>query len=1010
MNTRFLPIVTSVLFLLVFSSSLAAQEPIVGLSQDSNRSMLLKSEGALPEKTPAESDRENEKAVQAKLDEIGKAVTKLSENVEAMRSTVTARTGTLEKLEKEKQALQTELALLAGNLTSPVTRIQYESLQQRLDEVSQEIENIKGRLDKELSVFGEQFFKSGSSTALNPSAVPSNYELRTGDSLLITTTSSIGAQSSYDRAVDSNGNISVPGAGTVYASGLTVRELQSVLADKISAKFPQISVKVTVKKMATISVQVTGDANRPATYTLSGVPTVMDALYAAGGPSKNGSYRKIRLSSTGRPTRTVDLYDFLLYGKKDSDYVLHDGDSIFIPSVGDTVTITGQVKRPGRYEPESPIGLAEAIKMAGGLQPAADKQSVSVERIVDGRYRVLLNKRLSGGQIDTRFKLASGDIVSVNKVFEDTTNRVEIKGPVKVPGIYGLSDGMRVSELVEDAQGLSDEKEVYPGRADILRIDPFKGHELITINLEKALSGDDENDIVLKKLDRLYIYEPDQIVFRPKVVTVSGPVSVPGTYRRTEGMRVSDLVAAAGGTLPAAYLSRADLVSVTDDESTILTRVDLKEALTGDPEKNPVLKNRDELRVYSISSVCWSDRTVRVEGAVQRPGEYVRSENMRVSDLLFQAGGLLPEAGNRAELAQTTRSGESQVVAIDLTRLANDEYDKLLGDRDLLTVPSVNPLLRSPHIVYILGEVANPGPYALESRDDKISDIVKRAGGLTELANTDGTLFLREKDMFDNEEQQKDVDKILVKSRLFANKQMLMMLSKMGVTTPPVDMLAKQQETERAIEKPEEVTDSKVLEDAPGTEDVDKTEDAFTASNPAGLDETADAGRETALGGPVEEADANVFAASAVEKMDQFARSARISVDLDRAIADPSSADNMPLRNGDRIYIPKQSSVVTVVGAVLHPHAFAAGPGRDVNYYLQKSGGFAPDAAKKYVTVVRANGDAFPQRMVGSVQPGDVIVVPTSGLIDVATGLEKTRSITQVLSEILSTVFIITKL
>jgi hypothetical protein len=142
-----------------------------------------------------------------------------------------------------------------------------------------------------------------------------------------------------------------------------------------------------------------------------------------------------------------------------------------------------------------------------------------------------------------------------------------------------------------------------------------------------------------------------------------------------------------------------------------------------------------------------------------------------------------------------------------------------------------------------------------------------------------------------------------------------------------------------------------------------------------------------------------------------LANSARVSVDLTMALEEPRSADNIPLRQGDHIFIPRMTNVVQVYGAVLHPHSFAAGEekNRSVDYYIDRSGGYAQDAAKANVVVVRSNGDALPKNQVKSVAPGDMIVVPTTGLIDVAKKWERMGSVTKVISDVLSSAFVLTR-
>ncbi len=138
-------------------------------------------------------------------------------------------------------------------------------------------------------------------------------------------------------------------------------------------------------------------------------------------------------------------------------------------------------------------------------------------------------------------------------------------------------------------------------------------------------------------------------------------------------------------------------------------------------------------------------------------------------------------------------------------------------------------------------------------------------------------------------------------------------------------------------------------------------------------------------------------------------KSTRVSISLARAMSEPDSPDNLPLRNGDRVFVPRTTHVVTVIGAVLQPHSFAAAPGKSADYYIQRSGGYAEDASKQHVVVVRSNGDALPSKSVKSVDPGDTIIVPTAGLVDATNKVEKVGETTKILSDVLSSVYILTR-
>ena len=963
--------------------------------------------GAVPKLTEAEKLQESEAVFQKQLMGLDDALGRLEKRLgELRRQAFAPAASDIQRINEDLTLLEQEVNGLATLSVSPLAQLQRSEMLDRLFETKVALEIMNRRWGASPDVFGLDFFRSAPPIqVVGRQGVPENYRIRVGDKLRILTTSELGAQNEYLAVVDSSGGITVPGMGRVSAWGKTAGQLQSLLSGNIKSRFKQLRVEVWVEKLATLQIQVSGDVSRPGTYALSGLATVFNALYQAGGPTRSGTFRRISLVRDGSPKRNIDLYDFLLNGSKEQDVPLEDGDLIFVPPVGPTAWVAGEVIRPGRYEPDFPISLAEVLKMAGGAKPSGYLQSVEVERVVNNEYVVLLSESVAGASGMSKFVIQPGDEISVLAVRPDRTNQVNITGPVAAEGMYGLKENMRVSDLIELARGLAEDREVYMGRGDILRIDPVKGTEILTFNLEKALAGDPEHDLALRKLDQVFVYDPDQVVFRPRLVTLIGAVATPGTYNRREGMRVSDAIAAAGGVLPEAYLARADLIRREEGEKTRLIRVDLQKALDGDPDADYVLRDRDEVNIFTYDEVKWQDHTVRIEGAVQRSGKYLRSEGMRISDLIFTSGGLLPEATDAIELARRDKPGTNKVIQIAVARLRASEADDLiLEDGDVVTVPAVNSYVHTPQMVRITGQVANPGPYALNSQSERICDLVARAGGLTEFANVDGALFLRQKEHFENAQQQEDVDAVLERSRIFADKQFLVHLAKMGVRLPE-DFMRPAAEPEAELEKPVEVVPEEKLE-ITGEEPVGNAGAPADEAAVAAAEQEADGA--SAMGAPLAEAEEPISYRGR-EKLAAVVTSARISVNLRQALSGVNSPDNLTLRDGDRIFIPKITNVVTVLGAVLHPNSFAAGPGKNADYYVARCGGYARDASRGNVIVVRANGVALPKDAAKSVEPGDMVVVPTTGLIDTAKKWERIGSVTKVIADILSSVFIITR-
>lgn len=984
-------------------------------------------EGAVPEFTVAEKTKKSEEVFEQQLVGLAREILSMETRIADLRKRADAPPQwEVERVEKDLSLLDQELTKVPITTSSPLAQLQRSRLQDQLFEAQLSLEISKGHWGGNWMVFGLDFFNTAPpSASAEQRPVPDDYKLRIGDKLRLLVISNLGQQTEYFPVIDTGGRILVPGAGAVRANGMTCYQLQSLLTKKISTRFKQLEVSASVESLSTIQIQVNGDVARPATYTMSGMVTVLSALYQAGGPTKSGSFRRVKLVRDGEPDRVVDLYDFLLGGSRKQDLPLKDGDLVFVPPVGQTIVVSGDVVRPSRYEPTFPLNLGAALKMAGGVKATGYLQTVQLERVMNNEYTVLLSEPVNSESGDSSFMLKPGDLVNVMSVRPDRTNQVSINGPLRAPGDYGYFDGMKVSELIKLAQGFDQSKEVYGGRADILRTDPLKGSEIITINLDLARKGDPAGDVALSKLDRVFIYEPDQVVFRPRLVTVLGSVSKPGTYRRTEGMRVSDLMAAAGGTLPDAYLDRADVLRQLGDNATELVRISLQAALSGDTASNVMLQDRDEITIHNVGEVKWSDKTVRIEGAVQRQGVYARPENMRVSDLLFACGGLLPEASKTIEVGRVSDSGTNEIVSVDAQSLVPSSTEDIqLLDRDVVTVPSVNPSLRSPEVVFIIGEVARPGPYTIGNRNEKLADIIARAGGTTQYADLPGMLFLRQKEGFENNQQGKDVDLILQKSRIFADKQFLVLLAKMGAALPGQFTQTAQQPSESLAKPTEVVAEERLKQD---TSKVSYETDVLTSTNKERADNeelrkalaqkasvsdlnTSDLNKGSAMGPRLKSFDTiDMSGFEGRKELADLAKSARVSVNLKRAFEEPSSPDNIVLRDGDRVYIPRITNVVTVVGAVFGPHAFAAGSGKNVDYYIQRSGGYAQDAAKANVVVVRSNGDALPKDQVASVEPGDMIVVPSTGLVDIVKKSERVGSVAKLISDVLSSAFILTR-
>ncbi|HID07856.1 MAG TPA: hypothetical protein EYP10_12005, partial [Armatimonadetes bacterium] len=334
------------------------------------------------------------------------------------------------------------------------------------------------------------------------------------------------------------------------------------------------------------------------------------------------------------------------------------------------VHISGPVRRPGTYQYRPGMRIRDLLSVAEGLLPDAQvfwKRAEIYRTGADKREQLITFnlKAVLDGEEDANIQLKPGDRVVIYREEEVRAPlTVTASGALQRPGTYKLTAGMTVKDLLMAAGGLRED--AYSKRAELWRRTDGYLRQIITLNLDEILR-DGKHDVPLQPFDELRVYRPDEISVPPSVV-VRGCVQMPGTYEYAVGMHLSDLLAAAGGILPNAYRKRADLIRYDEGEERVLYSVDIERVLAHDPSHDLELQPRDELIVYSDEEVR-TPHIVQIQGAVQRPGSYPRPMNMRVSDLLFQAGGLLPNAyTERAFLIRQHPNGVSKLVVINLDR------------------------------------------------------------------------------------------------------------------------------------------------------------------------------------------------------------------------------------------------------------------------------------------------------------------------------------------------------
>jgi protein involved in polysaccharide export with SLBB domain len=638
--------------------------------------------------------------------------------------------------------------------------------------------------------FGYDVFQQSVSTFAPVTDVPvgPDYVVGPGDSFTVTVWGRINAQ--YNVTVNRNGEVALPEVGVLKVSGMTLAEFEAYLQDQFSRKYTDFKMAVTMGRLRTIKVFVVGEAQAPGGYTVSSLSTVINALFAAGGPSKNGTLRNVRLTRTGQAPVTIDLYRFLLGGDKSGDVRLQDGDTIFVPLIGPVVGVAGNVKRPAIYEMSQPMMLAQVIDSAGGVTYAGWLQRVQVERVENHQRRIVADFDISqAADVNdqaSKTLIRDGDLVKIFSVSPFEQNVIHLEGHAVRPGKYEFKPGMKLSDVITSYEALLPQANLEYGEIERL-IEPDYHTIVIPFNLGRVLQGDASENIELCRFDTIRLFRWDQ---KGKCsVSVAGMVYRPGEYRFIPGMRLSELLDAAGGPQKNAYLKDAEItrrhISQTGMETEKID-VDIERVLAKDPQHDIALLDYDHLIVRSIPELEF-DRMAAVSGQVKFPGTYPIRKGETLSSLIERAGGFTERAYLRGAIftresakvvqqqrmdslvrqleesvlsstnraigealdEETVKSQEAALkakkelvarlraaqitgrVVVKLTSLdkfRGSRYDVELEKGDTLSVPEI------PGVINVVGEVFNPTALLYE-KGRTVSYYLNRVGGATKEAD-----------------------------------------------------------------------------------------------------------------------------------------------------------------------------------------------------------------------------------------------------------------------------------
>jgi polysaccharide export outer membrane protein len=510
-----------------------------------------------------------------------------------------------------------------------------------------------------LKPFGYDLFEGVPSTfaPVSDIQVPIDYIVGPGDTLNIQLYGNEPA--SYELTVERDGRIKFPKLGPIMVSGMTFDAARQTIEQRVAKQLIGSRVSVTMGNLRSIRVFVLGEAEKPGSYTVSGLSTMTNALFVSGGVKKIGSLRNIELKRNGRLITTLDLYDLLLHGDTSGDRQLLPGDVIFIPPIGNIVSVYGAVRRPAIYELRSEKTAEQAIGLAGGLLPDADAKLGQLERILPSRLREMQNVDLSAA-VGRATVLENADKLRVPEIRPTLENSVVLSGFVFRPGQFEYHAGLRLSDILNSFDELKPEADIH--YIMIRReVPPEEKIEVISADLTRVLAAPGTAaDPELRPRDQIIVFDLSASrarILEPiirdldlqatpekpeQVVSVEGRVKVRGRYPLEPSMHVSDLIRAGGSLEDSAYRGQAELTRYAvmdgDARQTELIAVDLAAIRRGDPGADLQLKPYDTLVIKPIPS--WMEPgNIELAGEVRFPGIYPIHQGETLNSVLQRAGG-----------------------------------------------------------------------------------------------------------------------------------------------------------------------------------------------------------------------------------------------------------------------------------------------------------------------------------------------------------------------------------
>lgn len=608
--------------------------------------------------------------------------------------------------------------------------------------------------EEESDIFGSGFFanKNITETPQFYVATPAGYRLGPSDEITIDVWGA--SENRYEVTLSRQGVVRIDRLKPMYLSGLTLAAAERKIRNEFSSIYTGLSpdspneskvyLDVNLQKARSIVVNITGSVEAPGTYTISGFSSVLNALYAAGGPKENGSYRDISILRNGKEVTSIDLYDFFVKGNYPS-FFLNDQDVMVVAPHHKRITVEGAFKNIGRFETLENETIEDLLSYTGGFSSAAYKKAVYVDRVAELQREIIKIEQKDY----TTAQLSDGDTIEAKNVTDKYTNRISVSGEVYLPGNYPFKETPTLSALLKSASGLT--PDAYAEAAILYRSKQGFVNEVKTIDLPEIVNN--TQDVQLQPNDSLVVITMENII-PEKTVTIQGMVNEPGEVPFFKGMTARDLILIANGFQDRANSEQIELyTNVTEDQTN--KRVDARIFSIEEAKEEELLPS--DLMVVRLKPGYQSTTFVRLEGQVTRPGTYpIIKEDYTIYDLFNDAGGVLDGANLKGVSVERSVTKETQEniedtadslnlffvddtkikIGVDLEKVLSKNGDHpdnvLLRPNDVILFP------KEDSTISILGEVQRETaiPYV---KGTSFREVVNRAGGIKRSADHKNT-------------------------------------------------------------------------------------------------------------------------------------------------------------------------------------------------------------------------------------------------------------------------------